>query len=375
MPSHVMVLATTGSWGGAENIIAQTVAHFHGLGYQVTLGTFADGDGTLLRKVEGTPEIETFSLGITNRTPYRVLELHERLAVGAPDVIVAHLFHTYITARILGCLFRRVPVISVYHSSWQPPLRCAIDRATMGLSEYFVTVSEDGAAFARDKLNVPRHKLRTIYYGVDIEKLTSPALPREEVRKSFGFGEGDFVIGCVARLHNVKDHETLLRAFRLLRQRRTNARLLLVGKGDEAGKLRELAAGLRLLGDVIFAGFRSDLPELYAAMDATCYTSRREGFGIAALESMAVGLPVVATSAPGLTTFLRHKENSLLAPVGDAIGIASALEAIMTQPELAQAITKSAKEEVKTKFSLARVLEQYKELVEDITGPAQPLAH
>jgi glycosyltransferase involved in cell wall biosynthesis len=313
--------------------------------------------------------VETFSLGATKSAPYRLLELHERLAVGAPDVIIAHLFHAYTTARIFGRLFRRIPVISVFHSTDQPPVRCAIDRATRGLTEYFVTVSEDGAAFAREKLGIPKRKLRVIYNGVNVEAMESPSVPREVTRKSFGFAEGDFVIGCVARLHPVKDHETLLRAFQILRKRgRENAKFLLVGDGGDAQKLRALAEQLHLLGDVIFAGFRTDLPDLYAAMDAVCLTSLREGLPTTLLEAMAAGVPIVATDAPGTVSLLRHRENGLLAPMKDADGIASGLETVMAQPELVQALVEAGRREVKEKYSLEQCLRGYQAVIEDIAG-------
>jgi glycosyltransferase involved in cell wall biosynthesis len=293
--------------------------------------------------------------------------------VGAPDVIVAHLFHAYIAARIFGRLFRRVPVISVYHSSLEPPVRCAVERATMGLTEYYVTVGRDGADFAREKLHVPKRKLRIIHNGIDVDSFINPAVPREITRKSFGFTESDFVIGCMARFHPVKDHATLLRAFHLLRKRgRTNAKLLLVGKGEEGERLRALAGELKLLGDVIFAGFRSDLPELYAAVDAVCLTSVLEGMGITLLEAMAAGLPVVATSAPGIVSLLHDRENALLAPMRDFEGIAAALETVITQPELARAIAQEGQRQVRENFSLEKCLRAYQELVEDIAGPAPP---
>jgi glycosyltransferase involved in cell wall biosynthesis len=265
----ILLLTTATLWGGAENIIAQTAAHFHRLGYRVKLGVLSDGDGTLLKRVEEDSAVDTFSLHATKRSPWRALELLPMLDEDAPGLIVAHLFHSYMAARILGRVMRRIPVISVHHSSGQGPSRSFLDKMTLGLTEYFVTVSADGAKYAREELGVPERKLRMIPAGVDIERLRHPSVSRDEMRRSFGFTESDFVIGCVARFHPVKDHATLLRAFHLLRKRgRTNAKLLLVGKGEEGERLRALAGELKLLGDVIFAGFRSDLPDLYAAMDA-----------------------------------------------------------------------------------------------------------
>jgi len=124
----------------------------------------------------------------------------------------------------------------------------------------------------------------------------------------------------------------------------------------------------------VFTGFRRDLPEIYASMDASCLTSLSEGTPTAMLEAMAVGLPIAATSAPGISALLRHRGNALLAPVGDAAGIAGALQTLATQPELARALAVTASAEVEAKYSLSRCNAQYQELVEDIVGPTLPFA-
>ncbi len=369
-----MVLASEGAWGRSPDIFAKTSVHFHQLGYRVRHGVLIDGDGSLLHHMSDIKGLDAFSLHITKKAPWRVLELLPILDEERPDLIIAHLFHSYMTARLLGRMMRRVPVISVYHSSGQGRGRSLLDKLTLGLTEYYVTVSEDGAKYGRETLGVPERKLKVISPGVDFERILNPSMPREAMRRSLGYSESDFVVGCVARFHPVKDHETLLRAFKILRLRRPNAKLLLVGKGDELPRMRALAEELGLLGDVVFAGYRCDVPELYGAMDAYCLTSKREGMPQVILEAMAAGVPVVATEAPGITSILRHKANSLLAPIGDAESIADALEAIATQPSLAAIITCAARKDVE-RHSLTHYLEQYQALVEDIIGPATPFAH
>lgn len=368
----ILAVTTTGSWGGAENVVAQTTAHLHRLGYRVRLAILSDGDGTLFNIAQDDIGLDTVSFHAAKRSPWRAMELLPMLDEEPPGLIIAHLFHSYMTARVLGRMMRRIPVISVLHSSGQGRWRTLLDKLTLGLTEYYITVSDDGAKYAREALGVPGRKLRIIPAGIDIERLRYPSVSREEMRKSFGFAPGDFVVGCVARFHPVKDHETLLGAFKILRQRIPQAKLLLAGKGDELPKIRASAQDKGLLGDVVFAGFRRDLPELYAAMDAACLTSLSEGTPTTMLEAMAAGLPIAATSAPGISALLRHRENALLAPVGDAAGIAAALEAIATQPELAGSLTALAAQEVAAKYSLERFLGQYRELVEDIIGPATP---
>ncbi len=336
----------------------------------MTVGTLADGDGSLPQELSATPEITTFSLHTTRRTPWRVMDLAVRLGEERPSLIIAYLFHSYLVARILGKLFRRIPVISSFRSGGQERWRSFLDRLTMPLTDFFVVVSEDSARFAREELRVPEKKLRFIPNGVDVEWLRSPQVPREETRELLGLTEQDFVIGCVARFHPIKDHETLLRAFSELREKPEGerAKLLLVGKGEDDLKVRALAEQLGLLEHVVFTGFRRDLPEIYSAMDAFCLTSRREGMPNAVLEAMAAARPIVATEAPGTSAILRHRYNALLAPVGDAEGIAGALAAIIRQPETGKRLAERARREVGERHSLEACMTKYLSLVRQVIG-------
>lgn len=364
----VMVLATEGVWCGAPDLHAQVSVHLNRIGYRVIHGVLADGDGTLLSNISGIESLEAFSLRITKGTPWRAFDILPILDEEKPGLIIANLFHSYMLARLLGRMLHRIPVVSVLHSSEQGIARTILERMTLGFTEYFVAVSEEGAKYARETIKVPDRKLKVISPGVDFERIVNPSMPREAMRRSLGYSESDFVIGCVARFHPVKDHPTLLRAFKLLNERRPEARLLLVGGGEDFNKISALAETLGLLGKVRFTGYRRDVPDLYNAMDAYCLTSKREGMPQVILEAMAAGVPVVATEAPGIISILRHEANSLLAPIGDAESIAGALEAIAAQPGLAATIACAARKDVE-RHSLAFYLEQYQELVESIIGP------
>ena len=240
----------------------------------------------------------------------------------------------------------------------------------MPLTDFYVVLSEDGARYAREELKVPEKKLRVIPIGLDVAWLRTPSVPREQIREQLGLAAEDFVIGCVARFHPLKDHDTLLRAFKELRESKEGkqAKLLLVGKGQDGLRVRALTERLGLLEHVVFTGFRRDLPELYSAMDAACYTSRREGLGNAAVEALSAGLPVVATSASGFTTYLRHELNCLLAPVGDSHAISKALTRVISEPELAARISDQASADAMERYSLKASSAAYDALIRELIG-------
>jgi glycosyltransferase involved in cell wall biosynthesis len=134
---------------------------------------------------------------------------------------------------------------------------------------------------------------RLLYYGIDLRAFTG-ALDRRRVRDALGLPDAALVIGHVGRFVDQKNHEFLLRILAALARRDPCPRLLLVGEGPLRGAIeREVErAGLRDL--VVFAGGRSDVPQLMrGAMDVFVFPSRWEGLGIALLEAQAAGLPCV----------------------------------------------------------------------------------
>lgn len=127
------------------------------------------------------------------------------------------------------------------------------------------------------------------------------------VRRSLGIGETEFVIGIVARLDPMKDHETFLRAAAGYLQNQPDVRFVCVGEGAAAYRehLRDLAKALGIESRVIWAGTRTDITDIYNAFDiATSSSAFGEGFSNAIGEAMACGIPVVATDVGDSRTII-----------------------------------------------------------------------
>ncbi len=145
----------------------------------------------------------------------------------------------------------------------------------------------------------------------------------------------------VARLDPIKDHGTLLRAFAAAQQ--PGWQLQLVGEGSERPRLEELALELGLDPTTLFIGRRADIPELLGQADLFAFsTTEAEGFGIALIEAMAAGLPIVASDVPACREVLLEGEAGELLPRGDVSAWTLMLARLLSSPQERMALAARA---------------------------------
>lgn len=233
-----------------------------------------------------------------------------RLA-GVP--VVAHTFHGH--------------VFSGYFSPFKTRLAILAERQLARMSDRLITVSdrlrEEIAAYGV----APHARIEVIPLGLDLGPFAASAGRRGAFRAALGFAPDESLIGCVGRLVPIKNHRLLLHAARELRAAYAGrrAKFVIVGDGELRASLEAEARALGLNGDVIFTGWRRDLPAVYADLDLLVNTSRNEGTPVAVIEAMAAGVPVVATNVGGVPDLIIHGVTGTLVPSGDADALARAL--------------------------------------------------
>ncbi len=148
-----------------------------------------------------------------------------------------------------------------------------------------------------------------LHNGVDLDVFRYDTAGRTRIRAEFSLGER-LVVGHVGRFHRQKNHDFLLEVFAKLRQRRSDAVLLLVGTGALEKTIREKAETLGIADGVIFAGQRFDIPQLLSAMDVFVFPSFYEGMPNTVIEAQATGLPCILadtiTPEADLTGLVRY---------------------------------------------------------------------
>jgi len=189
-----------------------------------------------------------------------------------------------------------------------------------------------------------------IHNGINLERCRA-STGRSEVRQSLQIPENSTVLGLVGRLVRVKGVENLLHAAQILKASIPGLRVVVVGDGPEAGSLHALSKALGLEDCVLFTGFRTDVIDLLAAMDALVLSSYSEGVPMIVLEAMAMEIPIVATSVGGIPEILTHGETALLVPSGRPDELANACRRLFDTPGLVEHLTRAARSRVEADFS------------------------
>jgi glycosyltransferase involved in cell wall biosynthesis len=186
--------------------------------------------------------------------------------------------------------------------------------------------------------------------------------------------KGRYVL-FVGRLVAQKGVDVALRAFDTLLHLRPDIRFLIVGDGDSSLLLLRLARRLGISRSVTFAGWRKgqELIDAYRDAELVLVPSLYEPFGIVALEAMACGKPVVASSTGGLAEIIEHGVTGFLSPPGDHLALAQHMASLLLNPALASAMGKAARQRALS-FSWERAAEDtvrcYEHLLHDnMTAP------
>ena len=227
-----------------------------------------------------------------------------------------------------------------------------------------------GEAMRRELIEIegfPSHQVRSIPTGIDTRGWVSKA-DRVSMRDAIGVGVDDFVVLQVAVVRRVKGHDIALRAFARLHEQMPNARLVLAGDGPMKPAMQALGEELGISGALRWLGHRDDIADLMAMADVSLMTSRSEGIPQALTQSLAMGLPVVATAVGGVPEIVRDGETGLLVPAGDQAAIVRALAAVAHDPALGRRLGQRGRDFVRADFDIQQMLGRtescYGELIE-----------
>jgi glycosyltransferase involved in cell wall biosynthesis len=375
---HVITRLTLG--GAADNTLRQIQALTRG-GYDAALAVgLAASDARFVERArgEGCRLVDVPALA---REPRPARDLR---ALGALVRLMRHersvIVHTHTSkAGFIGRLaarIARVPAIIhqphghifyAYYGATRTALYIGLERLAARWSDRLVTLTDRGID---EHLAVGigrRSQFITVPSGVPTDELRARAPERAAARRALGLPPDAFVVAAVGRLVPVKGFDLLVQALPALLEALPDALVLVAGDGPERERLAVRAERLGVRDHVRLLGSHTDVVEVLAAADVLAAPSRNEGMGRALVESMALGVPVVASAVGGIPAVVDDDVGRLIAS-DDSGALAAALIEVGTDRRLRVKLADAARaraDDFSTAVAEAKMLEMYDGLVRE----------
>jgi glycosyltransferase involved in cell wall biosynthesis len=278
--------------------------------------------------------------------------------------IVVHTFHGH--------------VMHGYFSHWVTRFFLAIERRLAKASTTILTVSE-GVRQDLLRLRIGRPEtVEVMPLGLELDGLLRADARRGEIRRRLGISPEVPLVGIIARLVPIKDHNTFLEAACDLHRSRPDVRFLIVGDGELRPHLERHVQALGLSQCVSFLGWQRELEPIYADLNLAVLSSLNEGTPVSLIEAMAAGLPVVATRVGGVLDLVEHGKTGLLVPPKDPKAFSGAMEALLGDPDRGREMGRLARETVYPTYSHAALIDRMDRLYASMLQaglPARRPAH
>ena len=226
---------------------------------------------------------------------------------------------------------RRPKIVSTEHNVWSSHTRLsrALNTATFPHGDAWLAVSDEVRA------SIPKHlqrRVEVVVQGIVLDDVDRSPEQREAVRAELDIRPDEVAVATIANFRSQKGYPDLLNAARRLADRGVPARFIVVGQGPLEGEIRELHASLGLGRYVELLGYRPDAIRVLSGCDMFALSSHYEGYPIAIMEALAVGLPIVATKVGGVPEGVREGVEGLLVPPHRPDLLAEAIEALVLDP-------------------------------------------
>jgi glycosyltransferase involved in cell wall biosynthesis len=362
-PPKVLLLAVGMGTGGAETLLRDSIPLLVREGFDMTLYSLKE-EGSTLEEIRRAG-YRARSLGGAGHPRWSLLlRLWSEMRRERFDLVHSHLFWANVASRLAGRA-AGVPVqISSHHGTdgWPSPAHRLLERRTARFADRVLVCSEAVRRYAADRVGVPEKKLVVIPNGVDAGRFASRDT-RDRTRDRLRLAPDSPVIGSVGRLDEpVKGFSILIEAMARVAERFPRCVCLIAGDGPARSTLEASARARHPEGRIRFLGERRDIPEILSALDLYVQPSRQEGFGLSALEAMASGLALVASSTGGLPEVVRDGETGDLVPPGDAEALAGAVASLLQDSERRRFYGAAGALRARREFPLDRMVARWADL-------------
>lgn len=310
--------------GGAEKLVSEIVPLLRQKGYDIDVCLF-DGVETPFKRELTTAGVTVYSLGVNCSVYNPVFIVKLARLMRHYDIVHTHNSAPQLFAAI-GSVLCSAALVTTEHTTsnrrrdWK--WYALIDKWMYSRYKKVICISDSTETNLREFISEKSSKICTNYNGINIGRYAT-ALPTDKTQITKCPARK--VIAMVAGFRYQKNQETLIRAMKHLR---VDAELWLIGDGERRPIIEQCINDNNLSEHVRLLGVRSDIPSLLKAADIVVQSSHWEGFGLAAVEGMAAGKPVIASDVEGLAQVVEGA--GLLFPRGDDMALAKIINDLLT---------------------------------------------
>ena len=275
------------------------------------------------------------------------------------EIVHAHAARDYHLAAMALRLAPRARFVLTRHVLF--PLR-RINRPLLRSAGRVIAVSQAVAESLRRNGVIDSSKITVVHNGIDIDRFNGAVVRSDE---------SPIGIGTVGHLAPIKGHDIFLRAAALLSARRPEVRFIVIGEDkspqmDHRRSLESLIAELGLGKIVTMPGWRDDMPAVLSSLTLFVSTARSEPFGLAIVEAMAAGLPVIATASEGAMEIIEDGFSGKLIPVDDPEALAAVINALLDNPLERSRLGHNARLAARQRYSLARMASDTEQVYREV---------
>lgn len=354
--------------GGTEQVIYQLVKNADDALFENAIVCIEGEVGPIGQQLEQTGT----KFHILNRSPgfdtsliksVRQLIKSERI-----DVVHCHQYTPYVYG-VLAAQFTGAKVVFTEHGRFHPD-RYSWKRRVVNPLLGFTTSSIVAISAATKEALAEfewfrRSSIEVIYNGIET---TTPTNTR--INNELNLSEQNIVFGTITRFDTIKNLPMMVNAFAKVYNKYPNARLLLVGDGDQKPDIEALVEQLKLGKAVIFTGFQTDTRKFMSMIDVYILSSFSEGTSMTLLEAMSFSTCCVVTAVGGNVELIQHDLNGLVVESDNTPQLSEALLHLANDETTRKRLGSEAKNTFDEKFALDQMIQSYKDVYLRITGKA-----
>ncbi len=353
----LQVINNTGTGiGGGENYILTLAKHMPKVGFDLICTCYPGGEFEKVLKGNG---IESFPINLSRKGNFSVV-----MAIAGfcrnnnVDIVHAHGATGMLAARMASLIPGGIRPITTYHIAitnitdipfWKKKIFALFDRSTSVVDKKILSASHAVKEIMIREAFFARNRISVLHSGIDVSRFKNRQ--RGKVRRELCLPDPVTVIGVVARLSEEKGIGYLLEAMPHVLKRYPNLYLLIAGDGPIKDKLKNLSVHMGLEQNVIFLGYRNDIPEFMTDIDLLVMPSLTEGFPLSLLEGMAAGLPIVATRVGGIPEIITDGREGILVPPREPDALAKAIIRVLREKESGKTMGLAGRKVVEEKFN------------------------